>query len=200
MLPTPIAHWILGDVPRETLKSIFGVMLCIPMAIGPIILIAALFVGLRRVSPASNNGIIMTRIANMILAFLFLLGMIWPDDWRMLSPPPTTSAEPWPFLATLTAWLIYVWFISGVFLFFRVRLAWFGALLGVVAAMFFFTWILIQLMRCALFPNARDLDIANLHLDLRMEAASILCGFITACLAFSVGLLTWLLKGRKALV
>ena len=201
MLPKPIAHWIFGHVSRETLKWIIGSFLCIQMLIIPLIVVVVLFVGLRKVGPAQKTGIMFTRIGNLILASLFFLGMIWPTDWRLLSPPPSPAwVEPRPFYDTMVAWLICVWFISAGFLFFRSRLAWFGSLLGVGSAICLFAVGLIGAMRGFIFPNDDEAaHMAQIHGVALIMAMMTLLGFLVVCLAFSVGLFIGLLKRRSEL-
>ena len=200
MLPKPIAHWILGHVSRETLEWIVGIFLLIPMAIGPVVVAAVLFVSLRKAKPAPGTGIGFTRIGNMILASLFFLGMIWPDDWRLLSAPPPASFEPSPFYHTMVAWVICVWFLSAALLFFRNRLAWLGSLLGVGSAVFGFSWILFGVIKQSLFPDEADAaHLAQIHLVARISAAAIFLIFSGACLLFSGGVFIGLVKSRKEL-
>ena len=200
MLPKPIAHWILGHVSRETLTWIVGIFFLMPMAIIPIVVVTVMFVGLRKARPTPKTGIVLTRIGNMILASLFFLGMIWPDDWMLVSsPPPPATLEPRPFFATMAAWLICVWFISGVFLFFRTRLAWFGSLIGVCLAVVIFAWLFTTVFGECFFPNAQELHDRERLIGGAPSVVIIYTfafGFIGICLASAVGLFIGLLKMR----
>jgi hypothetical protein len=150
-----------------------------------------------------------TRIGNMILAswFLFLvcfifLAMVWPDNLRLLFPPPPhPSAEPWPFYDTVVAWTIGVldiciWVISATFLFDRRRFAWFGSLLGVGSAICLFVCLLID---GVLGGFSRDEDLYSSGDSFVIGMISVFV-FIIIWLMISVAVFIGLIKNRKELI
>ena len=198
MLPKPLAHWILAHVSRETLKWIIGVLMLIPAFLGPIVVAVAVFVGLRNTKPAPGTGFRLTQIGNLLFASLFFLGLIWPDDWRLLSPPPTPAADaPGRLYLTMAAAFICLWFLSAVLLFFRSRLAWFGSLMGVGVAIFLFLSVMIEVVRESCFPSPAA-NVPPSMPALVMATVSMLL-FLLALLAFSVVIFTGLLKSRQEL-
>ena len=198
MLPKPIAHWILAHVSRETLKWIIGILMLIPMILGPIVVAVAVFVGLRNTKPAPGTGFRLTQIGNLLFASLFFLGLIWPDDWRLLSPPPTPATDaPGRLFLTLVATLICLWFVSALVLFFRSRLAWCGSLLGVGAAIFLSLYVMLEVVKESCFPSPTA-DVPPSMPALVMATVTMLL-FLLAFLAFSVGIFTGLIKSRQEL-
>jgi hypothetical protein len=151
----------------------------------------------------------LTRIGNMILAsgFLFLvcfflLGMVWPDNLRLLSPPtPRPSVEPWPFYETVVVWticvlVVFTWVISAAFLFDRRRFAWFGSLLGVGSAICFFVYSLIDGV-CGGFSRDEDLYSSGAAF---IESVIFVFVFIITWLTISVSVFIGLIKNRKELI
>lgn len=198
MLPKPIAHWILAHFSRETLKWIIGIFSLIPTIIIPVGVAVGFLVVLRKANPAPGTGFRLTQIGNLLFASLFFLGLIWPDDWRLLSPPPTPAADaPGRLRLTLVAALICIWFLSAVLLFFRSRLAWFGSLLGVGVAIFLFLSVMIEVVRESCFPSPAA-NVPPSMPALVMATVSMLL-FLLALLAFSVVIFTGLLKSRQEL-
>jgi hypothetical protein len=153
----------------------------------------------------------LTRIGNMILASLFsflvcfiFLTMIWPDNWRLLSPPPPRpSVETWPFYDKVVAWaigilVICIWVISAAFLFDRRRFAWFGSLLGVGSAICLFVCLLIDAVWEIVFSSrVEDSYSSGAAFIIGMISAF---GFIIGCLTFSVVIFIGLIKNRKELI
>ena len=150
-----------------------------------------------------------TRIGNMVLASLFLflvcfsfLGMIWPDNWRLLSPPaPRPSVEPWPLYATVVTWaicviVICVWAFSAAFLFDRRRFAWFGSLLGVGSAICLFVGLLIN---GVLGGFSRNEDLYSSGAAFVAEVIFTFI-FIATWLTFSVAVFIGLIKNREDLI
>jgi hypothetical protein len=149
------------------------------------------------------------RIGNLILASLFLslvvfffLGMIWPDNWRLLSPPPP-SVEPRPFYDTVAVWtscvlVICVWMISAAFLFDRCRFAWFGSLFGVGSAICLFVCLLVDLVWEGLFSSrVQDSYLSGAAFIIGMLSAF---SFLIVWLTFSVAIFIGLIKNRKELI
>ena len=198
MLPKPIAHWILGHFSRETLKWIIGIFLLIPTIIIPLGVGVGFLVVLRKANPAPGTGFRLTQIGNLLFASLFFLGLIWPDDWRLLSPPPTPAADaPGRLYLTLVAALIGLWFLSALVLFFRSRLAWFGSLLGVGAATISFACIFFGVVRVSFFPSPTA-DVPP-SMAAQVMATITMLLFLLAFLAFSIGVFVGLLKSYKEL-
>jgi len=147
------------------------------------------------------------RIGNLILALLFLslvafcfLAAIWPDNWRLLSPP-APSVEPKPFYDTAAVWtscvlVICIWVISAAFLFDRRRFAWFGSLLGVGSAICLFVFALIDGV-CEGFSRDADLYSSGAEFIMAMIGAIV---FAIAWLTFSVAVFIGLIKNRRELV
>ncbi len=198
MLPKPIAHWILAHFSRETLKWIIGIFSLIPTIIIPVGVAVGFLVVLRKANPAPGTGFRLTQIGNLLFASLFFLGLIWPDDWRLLSPPPTPAADaPGRLYLTMAAAFICLWFLSAVLLFFRSRLAWFGSLMGVGAAIFLFLSVMFEVVRESFFPSPAA-DVPPSLPALVMATVTMLL-FLVAFLAFSIGVFVGLLKCRQEL-
>ena len=148
-----------------------------------------------------------TRIGNLILASLFLalvvfafLAMIWPDNWRLLSPP-MPSAQPTPFYDTAAVCaggilVIVIWIISAAFLFDRRRFAWFGSLFGVGSAICVFVCLLIGGLLGG-FSRDEDLYSSGASFVMGMISAFV---FIIIGLIFCVAVFSGLIKNRKELV
>ena len=147
------------------------------------------------------------RNGNLILALLFLslvafcfLATIWPDNWRLLSPP-APSVEPKPFYDTAAVWtscvlVICIWVISAAFLFDRRRFAWFGSLFGVGSAICLFVCLLIGGF-CGGFSRDEHLYSSGAEF---VASVIFAFGFLIAFLTFSVSVFIGLIKNRRELI
>lgn len=143
-----------------------------------------------------------TRVGNLILAAWFFLMTIWPDNWRFVTsaPPPPAPAGPMPIYGVVFTWLVYIWFVSAIFLFFRSRLAWFGSLSGILSAGACFASVIVSAFREWFWPNAEVLrDRANAGTVTSTLGYFLFLGLFCVCLTVSVGLFVGLLKMRRNL-
>ncbi len=87
----------------------------------------------QRMSADTRNMILLVRMGNLALAFLFFLMVIWPESWSYWAfSPSEKSPQPVPanVRAMILESIVCLWFISAMGSFLRSWLAWFGSLLG----------------------------------------------------------------------
>ena len=177
MLPKPIAHWILGHVSRATLHWIIGGLMLIPMAVVPIIIAVALFIGLLKVRSIRKVGIVNLIAASGVTLFTL--------------PTAVFDRGAFPWLAfSVAATFAICWLICAITLFSRRRLAWCGSIVGAGVLVCFLTAALSAAIASVIYPAEHVLTPGPF---LPGYVFGLVLVFTWLCLALAVSL--WLLLG-----
>jgi len=183
MFTTVIARWVLGHFSKETVGWILGGFLLVPMAVVPLVVVAVLFVGLRKVTPIRKVGIINLIVASGVTLLIFPALIILPGA---VLHPAVSFWLVWSATASLTI----CWLVGAIGLFSRRRLAWCGSVLGTGALTCLLVAVISTGMAVITYP-AEDV----------FSSAPLLFGYVCSrifvfawlCLALTVSL--WLLFG-----
>ena len=185
-------------ISRETVRLLVGLLLAIPLAFGPVVVVGLFLFWLRNASART------IRTINLICAscaVLLLLMAISGARWAGSAPRAhgVTAHQFVTGRAVIFTLIVVFWFAGAVGMIFRNRLAWIGSLLGAGASAGFFAACCASMVAFALFstsasPSSRNFGVASDMVSTLIALTPFSCLF-----AFSLRLAIGLLQRRKDL-
>jgi hypothetical protein len=166
-------------VSKETIHSIIGVFLYVPLIAIPIVIVAAVLVGLRKVSVMGKTAII---------------NLIFASGATLLTVPTIVFHrnkfhwENWAIILFSICWLA-----CAIGLFFRKRLAWCGSILGAGVLVFILVVCLAAVIPLIFYPRAESEPFPRSYIFICIIFLTWMC----LALAISMQLLFGLLRMRS---
>jgi hypothetical protein len=185
MLTKEIARWLLGGFSKETVRWIIGGFLFIPIVVVPIILVIALFVGLRKVTPIRKTGI---------------LNLITASGVTLLILPSAIFHRQFSWgIWSMEASFAILWLVCAIGLFSRNRIAWCGSLVGTAVSVCVLVAAFGATIPTFLYPGAQDTPHSGPFLVGHVYSIINILAWLCLALTVSLHLLFGLLRLRKVI-
>jgi hypothetical protein len=169
-----------GMISRETVHSIIGVFLYVPLVAGPIVVVIAVLASLRKL-PAIRKASIINLIIASGATLLTVPTIVFHRDKFLW--------ENWAIISSFSL----CWLVCAIGLFFRKRLAWCGSMLGAGVLVCILVACLTAVIPLIFYPGAESEPFRGGYILSSIAILTWLC----LALAISLQLLIGLLRMRR---